>query len=63
MKVFRIGLIMTIAMLLTAASAYAQSIGVVDFQRVLKESKAGKAAKQDIERKGKGMEEKLKKQA
>ncbi len=49
--------------LLFATSAYSASakIGVIDFQRVLRESNAGKAAKADIEKKGKSMENSLKK--
>jgi len=37
-----------------------QKIGVIDFQRVLKESTGGKAAKAEIEKKGKGYEQQLK---
>lgn len=47
--------------LLMGAQAFAAEIkiGVVDFQRVLRESKGGKAAKSQIEQKGKGVESSL----
>ncbi len=41
------------------ASAADLKIGVVDFQRILKESAAGKAAQAEIEKKGKEMEASL----
>ncbi len=37
-------------------------IGIIDFQKVLRESKGGKAAKAEIETKGKGMEKNLRDQ-
>lgn len=47
--------------LLMGAQAFAAEIkiGVVDFQRVLRESKGGKAAKSQIEQKGKSVESSL----
>lgn len=47
--------------LLMGAQAFAAEIkiGVVDFQRVLRESKGGKAAKAEIENKGKSVESSL----
>lgn len=47
--------------LLMGAQAFAAEIkiGVVDFQRVLRESKGGKAAKAQIEQKGKSVESSL----
>ncbi len=46
---------------LTASPALAAGkIGVIDFQRVLKESRGGKAAKAQIENRGKKMEAELK---
>lgn len=44
-----------------SAQAEEVSIGIVDFQRVLKESVGGKKAKAEIETKGRAMEEELKK--
>ena len=46
--------------LASVASAASPKFGVVDFQRVLRDSKAGKAAKAEMEQKGKSMEAELK---
>ena len=54
--------IAALVILSTAAVGYSADpakIGVVDFQRVLKESAAGKAAQEEITRKGKEMEASL----
>lgn len=49
-----------LSLLLTAQVFAADiKIGVIDFQRVLRESKSGKAAKAEIEKKGKGVESSL----
>jgi outer membrane protein len=46
--------------LASVASGASPKFGVVDFQRVLQTSKAGQAAKAEIEQKGKAMEAELK---
>jgi outer membrane protein len=46
-------------LLISQAAAADMKIGVVDFQRVLRESKGGKAAKAEIEKKGKSLEASL----
>jgi outer membrane protein len=46
--------------LASVAAGASPKFGVVDFQRVLQNSKAGKAAKVEIEQKGKAMEAELK---
>lgn len=62
MKVFKTLWIAVFIALFFFVSAYAADtkIGVIDFQKVLRESKGGKKAKAEIENKGKGMEKKLK---
>lgn len=61
MKFNRITWMVSLLTLLFISQAYAADIkiGVIDFQRVLKESKGGKAAKAEIEKKGKGLEASL----
>ncbi|MGE0084495.1 MAG: OmpH family outer membrane protein [Desulfococcaceae bacterium] len=64
MKVFRTAWVAVFITLFFFVSAYGADtkIGVIDFQKVLRESKGGKAAKSEIETKGKGMENTLKKE-
>jgi outer membrane protein len=51
--------VMTLLLALPALGADAK-IGVIDFQKVLKESKAGKAAQEEIRKKAEGLEASLK---
>lgn len=63
MKAVRITWITLFFSIFFFAAAHAAGdtkIGIIDFQKVLKESKGGKNAKAEIESKGKGMESKLK---
>lgn len=62
MKAFtRASLAVFICLIMTSAAFGASlKIGVVDFQRVLRESKAGKAARAEIEQKGHSMEAEIK---
>ncbi len=62
MKAVRTVWVTVFVTLFFCVSAYGAEtrIGIIDFQKVLKESKGGKAAKAEIENKGKGMEKKLK---
>jgi len=64
MKAVRTAWIMVFVILFFFVSAYGADtkIGIIDFQKVLRESKKGKAAKAEIENKGKGMEKTLKKE-
>lgn len=61
MKLNRIAWMVSLLTLLFVSQAVAADlkIGVIDFQRVLRESSGGKAAKADIEKKGKGLEASL----
>lgn len=53
-------MVFSLALLMGVQAFAAEAkIGVVDFQRVLRESKGGKAAKSQIEQKGKGVESSL----
>jgi len=62
LKLIKTALITTIVFLFFLTSSYGadDKIGVIDFQKVLKESTAGKSAKTEIENEGKRMEQKLK---
>lgn len=62
MQKIAIALTAGILALLLAMPAYAANvkIGVIDFQRVLRESKAGKAAQAEIKQKAEGLEASLK---
>lgn len=64
MRFTKCSTIIAIIVMLIAGGAWAADvkIGVIDFQRVLKESKGGKAAKAEIEKKGKSYESTLKNQ-
>lgn len=61
LKFNRIAWMVSLLTLLFISQTYAadMKIGVIDFQRVLKESKGGKAAKAEIEKKGKALEASL----
>ena len=63
MKAIRLTVLSMLSVLFLITSAYGAGtrIGVIDFQKVLKDSKGGKAAKAEIEKKGKGLENLLKK--
>lgn len=52
-------MVLITALLATGAIAADLKIGVIDFQRVLRESNGGKAAKAEIERRGKSLESSL----
>lgn len=64
MKLTKTALITAIIVFLSLGLSYGadDKIGIIDFQKVLKESKGGKAAKAEIETEGKRMEGKLKNQ-
>ena len=64
MKLMKWSAIGAIIGMLIVSGAWAADgkIGVIDFQRVLKESKGGRAAKAEIEKKGKAYEASLKSQ-
>ncbi len=62
-KKMTVSLIVLMTLFLFTGGAWAQQnikIGIIDFQRVLRESKGGKAAKEEIETKGRSMEQNLK---
>ncbi|QTA81941.1 putative outer membrane chaperone, Skp family [Desulfonema limicola] len=62
MKLIKTAFIAVIVLLFSLTSSYGadDKIGVIDFQKVLRESDAGKSAKTDIESEGKRLEKKLK---
>lgn len=64
MRLLRYGIVLLFSTMVMVSGAFAQDmkVGVIDFDRVLKESKGGKAAKAEIESRGKSIKGTLEKQ-